>query len=142
MLTLLLACATDELDSGTAPHTSDTVIEIVGTPVNECTDGKLHLQIGFSVQVPRVEAEVKTGPDGGEFHDVPYGGLDEDTESIHLYDNELNTEASTVDVNNTAYACADSPVAGYRVYDEDDGLMACYFGEFVADWYDATACPE
>lgn len=140
-LLIALACTEEVVDTGTLPHTSDTIVEIVGTPVNDCFDGTLHLQIGFSVQVPRVEAEVKIGPDPGELHDVPYGGLDEDTESIHLYDNELNTAASEVDTNNTVFSCAESPVAGYRVYDEDDGLMACYFGEFVLDWYDTTGCP-
>ena len=140
---LALACTGETTDTGPeAPHTSDTVVEIQGTPMNECTD-KLHLQIGFLDQVPSVTAELRIDADGeGELHTVPYGGLDKDTETIHLYDIELTTGADEADGNHTTFTCDDYPVAGYRVYDEEGGLMACYFGEFVLDWFDATGCPE
>ncbi len=140
MLFLLAACPAPT-EEDTSPVTSDTVVEIVGTPVNECVDGVLHLQIGFSVQVPRVVAEVKFGGDVVELHEVPYGGLDEDTESIHLYDAELDTEAAEADTSHTTFACDDYPFAGWRVYDEEGAIMACYFGEFVADQFDQTGCP-
>ncbi len=143
MLLLFTLACTPESDSAEedVPFTSDTVIEIVGTPLNECVDGVLHLQIGFSEQVPEVIAEVKASPDPVEFHTVPYGGLDKDTKTIHLYDAELDTEASEANAGNTTLSCDDGPYAGWRVYDDEGGIMACYFGEFVADQFDQTGCP-
>lgn len=140
MLPLLLAaCTTETVD--TAPQTSDTVVEIVGTPVSECVDDELHLQIGFSVKVPRVEVELTDGS-VTEMHDIPYGGLDKETESVHLYDAELETGASEANASKTTFTCDDYPYGFWRVYDDADAIMACYVGEFVADQFDATGCPE
>lgn len=135
----LLACTTETVD--TAPQTSDTPVEIVGTPISECIDDELHLQIGFNVSVPRVEVELTNGSTT-EMHDIPYAGKDKETGEIFLYDVEMETGADEANTSKTTFTCADAPYGFWRVYDESDALMACYVGEFVADQFDATGCPE
>lgn len=143
MFALLLACATEAEDTAYVPHASDTTIEFVGPKTAECVDDTLHLQVGFDEKVGMVEAEVRIDDgDYAEFHELPYGGLDKDTESVHLYDIELHTDADESDGNHTTFSCDQAPVAGFRVYDEDMGTMACYFGDFVAEWFDPVGCPE
>jgi len=141
-LLLLLACAPEAEDTGTAPFTSDTVVELSGTPVNECVDGELTLQIAFTVDVPEVIAEVHDGGDVIEFHDVPYAGRSEDDEEVRIHEKTLETGANEQSGSATTFTCTSPPYAGFRVYDEEGGLMACFFGEFVASEFDATGCPE
>ena len=138
---LLLACTPEAEDTGTAPFTSETVVELSGTPLNECLDDELHLQIAFTVDVPEVIAEVHDGSGVIEFHDVPYAGRSEDDEEVRIHESKLRTGASEASSNSTTFTCASPPYAGYRVYDEAGGLMACYFGEFVASEFDQTGCP-
>ncbi len=142
MLFLLAACAPEPEDTGELPFTSDVVVEISGTPVNECLGDELRLQIAFTVDVPEVVAEVHDGSGVVEFHDVPYAGRSEDDEDIRVHEKILETGGSEADSLTTTFTCASPPYAGYRVYDEAGGLMACYFGEFVASEFDATGCPE
>ena len=144
LFALLAACATETEDSAYVPHPSDKTIEFVGSKTAECVDDELHIQVGFAEQVGMVEAELRVddNAENAEFHELPYGGLDKDTESVHLYDVELKTGADASDGTHTMFTCDQSPVAGYRVYDEDMGTMACYFGEFVAEWFDTAGCPE
>jgi hypothetical protein len=142
MLLYLLACAPDEDSAEEVPFTSDTVVELSGTPRNECTDNELLLQIAFTVDVPEVVAEVHDGSGVVEFHDVPYAGRSEDDEEVRVHEKTLTTGANEADGSHTTFTCASPPYAGFRVYDEEGGLMACYFGEFVASEYDQTGCPE
>jgi len=144
MLVLLLACTTEAEDTAYVPHASDTTIEFVGSKVNECKNSKLHLQVGFMEKVGMVEAELRVDDnrDNAEFHELPYAGLDKDTETISLYDTELKTGADEADGNNTTFVCDQGIVAGYRVYDDEMGTMACYFGDIVPDWFDTAGCPE
>ena len=143
LLPLLVACAPKTEDSGPAlPFTSDERAEIVGVGVSTCEDGELSLQIGFAAAVPSVEAEVKNGGEVVEFHDVPFAGMDEDTESIFIHEANLTTDAAEATPGQaTTFTCDDGAYAGFRVYDEEGGIMACYFGDFVVSEFDTTACP-
>jgi hypothetical protein len=138
---LLLACTTEPVDTGEVPFTSDIVVELSGTPLNECLDGELRLQIAFTVDVPEVVAEVHDGSETIEFHDVPYAGRSEDDEEVRIHEKTLETGASEASATGTTFTCSSPPYAGFRVYDEAGGLMACYFGEFVAQEFDQTGCP-
>jgi hypothetical protein len=133
------------VDSGSdAPFTSDERAEISGAVVGACDESQdeFHMQIGFVAEVPRVEAEVRTDEGGQEFHDVPFAGMDKETESIFIHEAKLDTEASeAVSGEKTTFACSDAPYAGFRMYDAEGGIMGCYFGEFVADQFDQTGCP-
>lgn len=140
-LLLLLSCTPEAEDTGEAPFTSDTVVELSGTPLNECTGNELKLQIAFTVDVPEVIAEVHDGSDTIEFHDVPYAGRSEDDEEVRIHEKTLETGASEQGASETTFTCGSPPYAGFRVYDEEGGLMACYFGEFVAEEFDHTGCP-
>jgi hypothetical protein len=119
MMLLLLACTTEPVDTGEVPFTSDIVVELSGTPLNECLDGELRLQIAFTVDVPEVVAD----------------------EEVRIHEKTLETGASEASATGTTFTCSSPPYAGFRVYDEAGGLMACYFGEFVAQEFDQTGCP-
>ena len=142
-VSLFLACAPKAEDSGSpAPFTSDERAEIVGAVNTSCVDGEFTLQIGFAAAVPRVEAEMQDGTGTVELHDVPFAGMDEDTESIFIHEATLATEADeAVSGQATTFSCDDGAYAGFRVYDDEGGLMACYFGEFVISEFDTTGCP-
>lgn len=143
MIALLLACAPDEVDTGEAgPVASDTTAEIVGAVIGTCNGDSFEMQIGFATEVDSVVAELRTDAGGQELHDVPFAGMDESTESVFIHEAELDMGASYDNGQSSAFACSDSPYAGYRAYDADGAIMACYFGEFVADQFDATGCPE
>ncbi|MDP2311907.1 MAG: hypothetical protein Q8P41_03315 [Pseudomonadota bacterium] len=140
LLLVALACAPADDDTGPA-LTSDRRVEFVSDPTNTCLDGALTLQAVFYEDVPRVEAEVRDGSDVVEVHDVPFGGMDEETGELYVHEAELDHEAAEAGASSTTFSCDDVPFAGWRVYDEEGALMACYFGEFVADLYDQTGCP-
>jgi hypothetical protein len=140
---LFLACTGEEsLDSGTGPVTSEERAEISGAVVNQCEGDELELQIGFVSEVSRVEADVTSDGTVHELHDVPFAGMDEDTESIFIHEVVLETGASEASLGSTTtFTCADSPVAAFRIFDNEGAIMGCYIGEFVVDYYDATGCP-
>lgn len=143
MIALLLACTPEPVDSGEAgPVASDTTAEIAGAVIGTCNGDTFEMQIGFVTEVDSVVAELRTDEGGQELHDVPFAGMDEDTESIFIHEAELDMGAGYDNGQSSAFSCSDSPYAGYRAYDSEGAIMACYFGEFVADQFDATGCPE
>ncbi len=142
MIALLLACTPEAVDTGEAgPVASDTTAEIVGAVIGTCNGDNFEMQIGFATEVSSVVAELRTDEGGQELHDLPFAGMDEDTESIFIHEAELDMGAGYESGQSSAFACSDSPYAGYRAYDSSGAIMACYFGEFVADQFDATGCP-
>ncbi len=145
MLALLLLACTQAEDSGTAEEkrtASDQAATVVGAVINQC-EKKLELQIGFDVSVPRVDAELTTGSGEHEIHPVPFAGMDEDTGKIFIYEAKLELGAADpVMGESTRFVCADGAGAGFRAYDDDGAVMACSFGQFVAEFLDATGCPE
>lgn len=143
MILALLGCTGEPLDSGPeGPVTSSERAEVSGAVIGTCDGDTFEMQIGFVSEVPRVEAELRTDAGGQEFHDVPFAGMDEKTESIFIHEAELDMGESYDDGESSAFSCADSPYAGFRMYDSEGAIMGCYFGEFVADQFDATGCPE
>lgn len=141
---LFLACTGEEVgESGdTEPFTSTARSELAGTVQSTCQGDELTLQIGFVSEVPRVEADVTVDASVHEIHAVPFAGMDEITESSFIYEAKLKMGASeAVSGTESTFDCADAPVAGFFVYDAEGGIMGCYIGDFVVDYYDATGCP-
>jgi hypothetical protein len=138
---LLAACAPDEDTDPAGPVTSELRSELAGPVSVNCDGDELSMQLPFVGSVPRVEAEVRTGGDSFELHEVPFGGMDEDTETIFIYELKLHTGADQPDANHTVYTCDEAPFAGFRMYDDAGAIMGCYFGDFVVDFYDQTGCP-
>lgn len=143
LLALAVACAPKAEDPGPSPaFTSDERAEIVIPGSSTCVDGELSPRIGFAAAVPRVEAEIRNGTDVVELHDVPFAGMDEDTETIFIHEADLTVGAGeAVSGQATTFTCEDGAYAGFRVYDDEGGIMACSFGEWVIDEFDTTACP-
>lgn len=143
MIALLLACAPETSDSGDAgPVASDTTSEVAGAVIGTCNGDVFEMQIGFTTEVNSVVAEVRTDAGGQEFHDLPFAGMDESTETVFIHEAELEMGGAYENGQSSAFSCDDSPYAGYRAYDSEGAIMACHFGEFVADQFDSTGCPE
>lgn len=138
---LLLACAQKEA-ADTGPRTSDHLVDFVSPPSNNCEDGDLVLQAVFYEEVPLVVADVRDGSDVSELHEVPFAGMDKDTGELFIHESTLTMEADEADDDHSTFSCDDIPYAGWRVYDEDGAIMACYFGDFVVDQFDTSGCPE
>ena len=141
MLLSLLACTPKEA-ADTGPRTSDHLVDFVSVPVNECDGNELTLQAVFYEEVPSVVAEVRDGSEVSELHEVPFAGMDKETGELFIHESTLDMEADEAGDDQTTFSCDDVPYAGWRVYDEDGAIMACYFGDFVADQFDASGCPE
>lgn len=142
---LLLAIACTPEDTGTAPYTSDTIATVKGAPTAECDGDTFHLQIGFDMEVGSVVAEVRSPEDDSpiELHPIDYGGTAEDDPTTYLYDVELATGASQAELGvSTVFVCDDVPIEAFRAYDADGGIQACFIGDFVTDYFDATGCPS
>ena len=92
---LFLACTGEEVgESGdTEPFTSTARSELAGTVQSTCQGDESTLQIGFVSEVPRVEADVTVDASVHEIHAVPFAGMDEDTESIFIYEAKLKMGA-------------------------------------------------
>jgi hypothetical protein len=140
MLLLLLACTGKAEDTGY--RTSDLRAELSGPGTSACIDDELKLQIGFVSEVPRVEAEIHDGSGLVEFHDVPFKGMDEDTNSIFIHEATLATGSDTSDDTHTKFTCDPVPYPAFRIFDDEGALMGCYVGDAAAFDFDMQGCPE